>query len=121
MALTRASRNMWAWGSKGRCHTETRHQLQPKVVESTRGAGFGVGFVACGAQLTAAFAPTRVRKIVPAAGPTDGGSEISIMVDGVWPTDKILVKFSAILTEEEKGEVAEEDCVEIEAGTYDPE
>jgi hypothetical protein len=120
MALTRASRTMWAWGSRGRCHTAGTHELRPKAVVSTAGAGFGVGFVACGAQYTAAFAPTRVRKIVPAAGPTDGGSDISIMVDGVWPSDKILVKFSAILTEEEKGEVAEEDCVEIEAGTFNP-
>jgi hypothetical protein len=120
MALTRASRTMWAWGSRGRCHAADKHELRPKTVESTAGAGFGVGFVACGAKYTVAFAPTRVRKIVPAAGPTDGGSEISIIVDGVWPSDKILVKFSAILTEEEKGEVSEEDCVEIEAGTFNP-
>ena len=130
VALARNSGEMWAWGSRGRCHVELKeekpgkggeHELRPRQVGARAGAGFGVGFIACGSECTAAFAPTRVRKIVPAAGPTDGGSEISIMVDGVWASDKILVKFTAILSEEEKEEVEEEDCVEIEAGTYNPE
>ena len=121
IALTRDVRCLWAWGSTNRCHGMSKndgHVLTPKHVSSTGVSGYGVGLIACGNQTTAAFSPTSVRQIQPSAGPTDGGSDISIICDGVWHSDKILVRFSAILTGEDEDE---EECVEIEAGIYDEE
>ena len=118
VALTSNVRCLWAWGSCGRCHGMLEHVLTPMHVESSGVSGYGVGLVACGSQTTAAFSPTSVRQIQPSAGPTDGGSDIVIICDGVWHSDKILVRFSAILTGEDEDE---EECVEIEAGRYDAE
>ena len=118
VALTKDVRCLWAWGSKGRCHNgnNEQHVLMPQHVASTKVSGYGVGLVACGNRITAAFSPTAVRQISPSAGPTDGGSEIHVICDGVWHSDKILVRFSAILNGDDEDE---EECVEIEAGTYD--
>jgi hypothetical protein len=117
IGLTKDARCLWSWGSKGRCHNNNKqHVLTPQHVASTNVSGYGVGLVACGNEITAAFSPTSVRQISPSAGPTDGGSEIHVICDGVWHSDKILVRFSAILTGEDEDE---EECVEIEAGVYD--
>ena len=114
MALTMGVCCLYSWGSSGRCHggSDMGHVLSPRHVSSTGVSGYGAGLIGCSSSVTAAFSPTSVRQVQPSAGPTDGGSEISIVCDGVWHSEKILVRFSAILT----GEEDEEECVEMESG-----
>ena len=72
---------LYAWGSKGRAHGGGNHILYPRQVDATSGCSFS--FVACGESHLVAFAPTGVRELYPSAGPVDGGTQLTIYVDGV--------------------------------------
>jgi hypothetical protein len=119
------SGEMYAWGSQFKGHGGgDSHVLAPKAVELTEGKNFS--FVACGEGHIVAFAPTGVRSISPNAGPTDGGTELSIQVDGVWECDEILVRFFANVPVEDEGkeegkEVEMEEIAETQTGFYDKE
>ena len=122
---------LYAWGSKGRGHGGGNHVLTPREVELTSGSSFS--FIACGETHIVAFAPTGIRELYPSAGPVDGGSQLTIYVDGVWQCDELLVRFFALVpierdedttpvdNQNEEEEVEMEEIVEIQTGYYDAE
>ena len=73
--------------------------LIPREVELTVGSSFS--FIACGEKHIVAFAPTGVREVTPSSGPVEGGSELTIYVDGVWQCDELLVRFFAMVPMEQ--------------------
>ena len=120
-ALTMAG-GLYCWGTRFKGHGGgDSNVLSPIPVELTNGKNFS--FVACGESHVVAFAPTGVRSIFPNAGPTEGGTDLTIYVDGVWDCEEILVRFyNNVPVTDDNGDVVEgemEVIAETQTGFYD--